>query len=47
MQWRDDPVITDPRWDDMALAWAPCVQQDQNGDALPYLYMALVLRDRP
>jgi len=46
-QWRDDPAITDPRWDDMALAWTPCVQPDGNGGALPYLYMALVLRDRP
>lgn len=46
-QWRDDPAITDARWDDMALAWVPCLQPDGDGGVLPYLYMALVLRDRP
>jgi len=46
-RWQDDPAITDPRWDDMAVVEFPCVIPDGNGYTVADLYMALVLRDRP
>jgi hypothetical protein len=46
-RWQDNPAITDPRWDDMAVVQYPCVNIDGNGDVIIDLYMALVLRDRP
>jgi hypothetical protein len=46
-RWQDDPAITDPRWDDLAVVEYPCVLSDGNGNTVVDLYMALVLRDRP
>jgi hypothetical protein len=46
-RWQDNPAITDPRWDDMAVVQYGCVLSDDNGHPYVDLYMALVLRDRP